>query len=287
MNRQQKQLLLIGALSLLSITNLIAVPAYPHPRTIKQPNGEEVTIIQYGDESYHYTATIDGYLVQQDDHGVYYFAEKDATGTIKRSTLKAVNNPQTTKRLLKSEDRTIPTVINKKIVSQPAFSIKKQTAPDPANRFNKSFQNTGSRKALVILAQFSDKTFASPSTIQGIMDDKLNLVGYNSNGHIGSVHDFYLHSSRGQLDLDFVVVGPYTASGTVASYGANDIDGNDVGAHLLTKEMCTAANNGGLDFSQFDTDNDGEVDNVYVIYAGQGEADGGAENYHLAPCMGF
>jgi len=277
MKTPTKQLLFILFLGFLNIYHVVAVPAYPHPRTIKQPDGSEVTIIKYGDESYHYTATIDGYLVQQDEHGVYYFAEKDATGTIKRSTLKAINNPKTIKNLLKTEDRRIPTIINKKIVSRPAFALNTQSSNDPKKGPAKSFQNTGSRKALVILAQFSDKPFSSPTTIQGVMDDKLNLVGYNSDGHIGSVHDYYYESSREQLDLDFVVVGPYTALGTVASYGANDGDGNDVGAHLLVKEMCTAANNDGLDFTQFDTDNDGEVDNVYVIYAGKGEADGGAE----------
>lgn len=92
MKTPTKQLLFILFLGFLNIYHVVAVPAYPHPRTIKQPDGSEVTIIKYGDESYHYTATIDGYLVQQDEHGVYYFAEKDATGTIKRSTLKAINN---------------------------------------------------------------------------------------------------------------------------------------------------------------------------------------------------
>ena len=33
-----------------------------------------------------------------------------------------------------------------------------------------------------------------------------------------------------------------------------------------------------VDFSQYDTDDDGFVDNVYVFYAGRGEADGGGTN---------
>ena len=38
-----------------------------------------------------------------------------------------------------------------------------------------------------------------------------------------------------------------------------------------------------VDFSQYDTDGDGFVDNVYVFYAGRGEADGGVRDGSAAP----
>ena len=43
-------------------------------------------------------------------------------------------------------------------------------------------------------------------------------------------------------------------------------------------DACNLAASDGVDFSQFDTDGDGIVDNVFVYYAGYNEAEGGPEN---------
>ena len=43
-------------------------------------------------------------------------------------------------------------------------------------------------------------------------------------------------------------------------------------------EACQWAHNNGTDFSKYDWNGDGKVDQVYVIYAGLGEADGGTTN---------
>jgi len=62
------------------------------------------------------------------------------------------------------------------------------------------------------------------------------------------------------------------------TYGANDIYGNDVNPRLLVQEAIDAAENAGLDFSQFDNDDDGKVDAVTVIHAGYGEEAGAGSN---------
>ena len=41
-----------------------AIMANPNPITVTQPDGSLLTIRIYGDESFHYTTTIDGYLIE-------------------------------------------------------------------------------------------------------------------------------------------------------------------------------------------------------------------------------
>jgi M6 family metalloprotease-like protein len=129
---------------------------------------------------------------------------------------------------------------------------------------------------VVILVNFSDVSFSVPDP-KTAFDDLLNKAGYNQGLHIGSVSDYYTFNSGGLFTPDYVVLGPVTLGKTRADYGANDDEGNDVHPALMVKEACMAVNSQ-VNFSQFDADNDGFVDNVYVFFAGKGEADGGGEN---------
>ena len=49
---------------------------------------------------------------------------------------------------------------------------------------------------------------------------------------------------------------------------------NDANAPQMIIDACNAIQ-GQVDFSKYDWDDDGEVEQVYVIYAGEGEATGG------------
>ena len=69
--------------------------------------------------------------------------------------------------------------------------------------------------------------------------------------------------SQGKFTPQFDVVGPYQLSNTSLHYG----QGND-NAPALIRDACAAAYNNGVDFSQYDADGDGNVDLVYIIYAG-------------------
>lgn len=75
----------------------------------------------------------------------------------------------------------------------------------------------------------------------------------------------------------FDVVGPVTLDHPVAYYGANT-DYRDENAERMIIEACRKAERAGVDFSQYDFDNDGKIDNVFVYYAGHNESDGGGMN---------
>ena len=80
---------------------------------------------------------------------------------------------------------------------------------------------SGSRKGIVILASFSDKSMVyTNEDYQGFF----NEVGFNRFGMHGSVHDYFLDSSYGQFDLTFDVVGPVVLSKSIKYYGANESD---------------------------------------------------------------
>ena len=60
-----------------------AVVANPDPSTFTQPDGTEVTLRLFGDESYNYTMTADGYAVVLNDiTGIWEYAELTAGGML-------------------------------------------------------------------------------------------------------------------------------------------------------------------------------------------------------------
>ena len=100
---------------------------------------------------------------------------------------------------------------------------------------------------------------------------------YTYNGATGSIHQYFYDQSWGQYDMEIDVYGPVTVSRNASYYGSNDWNGNDQYPDELVVEACQLAHNEcGADFSKYDSDNDGKVDWVVILYAGKGEADGGA-----------
>ena len=99
----------------------------------------------------------------------------------------------------------------------------------------------------------------------------------------GSVRDYFLSQSYNQLEIDFDIAGPYTTKYNMEYYGAprysasGDLESNDYNPFGMVAEGVDAASKD-VDFSNYDWDNDGEVDQVFVIYAGYAEAQGGDKN---------
>ena len=73
-----RRLLLCASLSLCFTQAAHAIMANPHPVTVTQPDGTELTIRLHGDESFHYTTTLDGFLIRQDKDGFYKYYDYSA-----------------------------------------------------------------------------------------------------------------------------------------------------------------------------------------------------------------
>lgn len=137
-------------------------------------------------------------------------------------------------------------------------------------------------RGLVILVNFTDKAFVTPrDTLDSLHNGEhfTRDYKYKYSGHTlhytseGSARKYFQDQSYGQYNPVFDLIGPLQLSNTVSYYGSN----KDANAPKMIKEACELADQAGADFSQYDNDNDGYVDFVYVVYAGYGEADGGGE----------
>ncbi|MBP1637546.1 MAG: family metalloprotease domain protein [Bacteroidetes bacterium] len=257
-----------------------AVPASPYPVKIIQPDGTTLSVVLKGDEFYHYQTTEDGYLVVKDKSGIYNYASADAAKKITDTGIKAKN-----KELRDENEKVFLTKIkrntsfvdnNKQMRMKQAAASGTNTAVSGINSPSK-FPIAGSPKSLVILANFSDNVF-SVTTPQTAFTNLLNEPGYSVNSGTGSARDYFKDNTMGTFSPEFDVVGPYTLPQPISYYGANNSSGNDTNPAQMVADACTLANNAGVDFTQYDTDNDGYVDNVFIYYAGYNEAEWGDKN---------
>ena len=129
-------------------------------------------------------------------------------------------------------------------------------------------------RGLLILVNYTDIRF-QPSNTQLAFDSLANSDNYTYNGATGSCQAYFKAQSNGQYVPEFDVVGPFTLPNTSAYYAANDASGNDQYVVDFVIDACRAADQSGVDFSQYDNDNNGVVDFVYIIYAGYAESEGG------------
>lgn len=135
----------------------------------------------------------------------------------------------------------------------------------------------GKKKGLIILVQYKDKKFKFGHN-QKMYNRIANETGYaNSLGFVGSVKDYFLAQSNGQFELDFDVVGPYTLNHEYAYYGAPSGNSHDVRPCDMVYDACRLADPD-VNFTDYDWDGDGYVEQVYVLFAGLGQAAGGDEN---------
>ncbi len=235
-----KKLLLSLTILLLTLSTF-AVPAYRGWQTKSQPDGTTIQVRLIGDEFYHYWQDQAGNVVKCDSLGYWRVVESQPTP----ATIKARRQASA---MLQSRPKKAVGSVN--------------LAP----------------RGLVILVNFKDTKFNASNT-QAAMYELMNSSNYTYNGATGSVRQFFSDQSDGQYTPEFDVIGPVTLTNNVAHYGGNDAGGDDLLPGDMVVEACSIANTQhDVDFTRYDNDKDGYVDFVYIIYAGKGEADGGAAN---------
>ena len=238
-----KRILLIPFLCLISII-MLAVPAKRGLwRTLQLTDGSTVRAMLVGDEHAHFW---------QDADGNPYRSAGDATyQKIDRAQVVAAAKARRVK------------------ANAARLKVAKRAAKD-----TKIFQ--GSRRGLIILVQFSDKKF-SMTDPKAFYNRFANELNFNEGNFKGSVRDYFRAQSNGQFDLSFDIAGPVTLPQKYSYYGANDSGGNDKNAEQMIVDALNAIGDT-TDFSPYDWDGDKEVEEVFVLYAGYGEADSEDEN---------
>lgn len=246
----------------------MAVPAYPNKVIVGTGNGKSVEISLRGDEYMKYAVTQDGYSILNDSEGWWYAGLSDE-GKFMKSQFRLTAKEDETAALKNFKANCPKELVPKRIVPQ---SVKKTAG---INYRSNSIPAIGERHALVILMEYSDVKFKKA---REDFYDLFNQTDYHVNGITGSVRDYYSFASSGQLDYISDVYGPYTAMYPMKYYGGNSMYGGNDSNPL---ELCIEAMRNlpdDIDFSLYDNDGDGVVDNVHIIYAGYGEEAGASSD---------
>lgn len=279
---------------LLTALGAMAVPAKRTTFIAIQPDGTKVTLTRAGDEFNKYFLTDDGQVVVGDEDKGYYFAETDAsTGRMRASAVEAADagaRSALQKAFVAGLDRNV--LAEAMTVTAQKSKLAQRTqqrsyAPGSKSSLpaqsgvglfpGASYPRSGSPKGLIILVEYSDVKFNSSYDAGDYFTRMISQKGFSDYNADGSALDWFTDASMGQFTPDFDVYGPVTLPNNRAYYGANGSNGDDVRPEEMVVDGCRLLDSR-VNFKDYDTDGDGEVDNVFVFYAGRGEADGGGVN---------
>lgn len=248
----------------------LSIPADPHPKKIKQADGTEITICVRGDEHGHIVFTTDGYPLCFNEQTSNFEYAIISNGALSPCGIIAADAG-------KRNHEAISFLNQNSLKDLSALKISKEPQNTQSSRgknrlLMKNFPTTGSPRSLVLLIEFNDVPFTSINNPNDFYTRMLNEEGFtHTNGADGSAYDFYKASSMGAFTPKFDVVGPIKLSNDRKYYGG-DTPRQDCNVAEVIIEACRMIDKD-VDFSQYDTDGDGMVDNVYYFYAGSGQAD--------------
>ena len=243
-----------------------AIPAKPGLLTVRQTDGTTVPVHLVGDERAHMYTTPDGYPLVSVG-GIFYYAAFDGS-TLAGTTVRFEGDA--------AIEKTLPS-IDKRAAFKAVSAKRRQAKADkyPGLYTDAAFPLEGSPKALVILVEYADVKMTHHDALN-YFSRMLNEPGFSDYGGTGSAGDFFKENSGGKFTPVFDVVGPVSLARPREYYGGNSVYG-DRHPEDMVIEACQMLDDE-IDFTQYDTDGDGVIDNVFVFYAGQSEAAGGGDD---------
>ncbi len=245
-----------------------AVVAKRDIRTVTQPDGTVLRIKKTGDEHKHLTLTEDGIVLYEKD-GLFTYARPGESG-LPVSTGISARNPEARTEAEKTIGITLDEFVAKTADSGRDLMTRKATQSGLGLADN-TFPVTGEVRSIVILVEYADVKFTLENAGQ-YFTDMLTKPGFNEYGGTGSAFDYFTENSAGVFTPRFDVYGPITLKHERSYYGANDpMTDEDVRPEEMVIEACEQLDSI-VDFRIYDTNGDRMIDNIFVFYAGQGEA---------------
>jgi len=249
-----------------------SVPADPTPGRIVQPDGTTLTVTLHGDEFFNYLTTSDGYTVVKNEAGYYTYARLSGNRLVPGDLIARDESQRS------AADRAALSSLPKRLTS----NSMRQDGKKMMNHRNELLRGIGAGghmdyskfRGLIILINYTDKKFEDyiPSnyTPLGFYNDMVN--GHDYKGFtlpagtkvecMGSVRDYYYDNSFQQFDPQFDILGPVDVP--FASTDAHQFRCDSIFFAALQ------ALDPEVDFSQYDTDEDGTADMVFFLVAGHG-----------------
>jgi M6 family metalloprotease-like protein len=265
--------------------------------SVKQPNGENVTLIVKGNSYYAEQRALNGRLVVYDKaKGAYCYATTNADRSQIMSTGEVVTNATSSMNItgvrsapksgfLGTEDAGDQPGLNDAAKS---LRIKEKLAQmPPAHLHAKSHKMTagmaaapqqgpaaaplsGAIKGLTVMVQFPDQ---KGTITQAQVQNYLNSEPYTEFGNFQSIRGYFKSVSNNKLDYTNVVPVYYTAKFNKSYYTDKTIP-HGTRAQEIIKEALTWLNDTqGFDFSQLSVDGSKNIRGLNFFYTG--ESDGG------------
>ena len=281
-----RDFLLLLALGLMCVTAR-AIPADPTPAQVHQPDGTKLTVVLHGDEFFNFLTTSDGYTVVKNDAGFYTYACLDGDNLVAGDCIAhdAADRSAADNAALSN----LP-----KFLTSKAMKAKGKTMLNRRNSLLRGIGHGGHMdyskfRGLIILVNYTDRKFENyvPSNYDPVdfYEDMIN--GHDYNGFtlsygtnvecMGSVRDYYYDNSFQQFDPHFDVLGPVDVP--FACTDAHQFNCDSIFFAALE------ALDPEVDFSQYDTDEDGTADMVFFLVAGFGSDNSANDRDYLWPHM--
>jgi M6 family metalloprotease-like protein len=263
--------IIVSALLLLSATAVQAVPAYHGLHSVLQSDGSTLSYYLVGDEHCHGFITTDGYMISPNADGTMCYVDVDAYGGTTATGVVAHN----------VEARSVAEAMRLESMNKADFGAiykQKMSKSAPMKVLGGDFPTTGNLRGLILLVEFNDNSMQADHT-RDVFYSEMNDSACSANGATGSSRDYFISQSMGAFTPKFDVFGPIKLKKNMAFYGQNNGQGEDSNPGLMVKEASEYAHDSlGVNFSNYDFDNNGIVDFVYVIYAGYAESYGASSN---------
>ena len=263
-----------------------AVKMKPGINIIKQDDGTTITVRAYGDEDLSYFLASDGTLLYQEGTN-FYIAGVKADGTL-YSTGVLAHEPsmRTIKEISAIKAQNAKAFYNSMETQAKANKVRRE----PMTPDNSLLPSLGKHKIPVILVEFSDVEF-SVENPKATFDKYLNgkeLFNKETDPEMGqnyaSVAKYFKDMSFGKFEPEFEVYGPVNLGKPLATYGAGYSSEENMG--LLLTDACTAVDDE-VDFTQYDSNDDGNIDLIYIIYAGFSQSIAGNSTDCIHPKSGY
>ena len=135
----------------------------------------------------------------------------------------------------------------------------------------------GNRRQLVVLAAFQDRQFVDQMDI--VMDkwDKMfNAENYQEDSFVGSVRDYFYDQSYGQFNLAFDLIYVQLPD-SASKYRSTQSD--DEYSQYMVDDIVDVLQTLDIDWRVYDWNGDGYVNQLLIVYAGQGMNDYDSSQY--------
>lgn len=232
-------------------------------RVWQQPDGTTIRVRLMGDEHVSWYQTVDGIMLKRVDKA-FYVAEISADGMLKATDILAHNPGQRSKQETALAKMQTPQLF---FTAANRMEEAKSRAIDGYPNKNSYSPHSGKVRVPIIMMNYPDTAFTFEKekfedyfngTVRTPYSSATRLDGFSS------VAEYFRDASHGKLNLEFDLYGPYMADNVHKYYG------NDGGKSFSLLQEAVRKADGDIDFSKYDSDGNGKVDMVYILFAGAG-----------------